>query len=142
MLIIVGPSGVTPNPFEMSGLAEIMIGGSVQDKTSGIWGEFKFHRETPPELPTTGDPTDLVPTTGFAFNITNFSLQKLLEAFVPGVSDYLPEWLDVGFSMLAFSYCPTCLFPLMFEAGPGNIVTIEPGVLLHAKKFYIFDNVC
>ena len=137
-------SGLPPNVFELSGLCEMMIGGDVNDKTSGIWGEFKYHMEKPVEIPTGGgaDPSDIIPTTGFSFSLTNFSLQRLLELFVPGISNYLPSWLDVGFAMLKFSNCQACLFPLMFEAGPGNIQTIEPGVLLHAKEFYIFDKVC
>eukprot|EP01084_Bolivina_argentea_P135726 239116_1 len=128
-----------PVVFELSGLCEMQIGGQLNEKDTGIWGEFKYHYEVPISAAVSSDPSDQIPTTGFAFNITHFSLTKLLETFVPDIIDYLPSWFDAGFEMLTFSYCPQCLFPLIFEAGPGNIVTIQPGVLLHSKEFWMFD---
>eukprot|EP01083_Nonionella_stella_P315638 1140735_1 len=136
MLITSAPMPVV---FELSGLCEMQIGGTLNEKDTGIWGDFKYHQEMPVSAAASPDPADQIPVTGFAFNITHFTLHKLLETFVPDITEYLPSWLDVGFELLAFSYCPECLFPLMFEAGPGNIVTIEPGILLHAKEFWMFD---
>ena len=127
-------------PFATALLAEMQIGGEVNNTESGIWGNLKFCSERPPDMDGGAEmDTSAMPQNGMALDIKRFNLQKLITEFVPSLKGVLPEWIDINFDKLIFSNCLYCLMPLIFEAGPGNMVTIQPGVLLDAEGFWMFS---
>ena len=85
---------------------------------------------------------------GYRIELVNFTLITVIKAITPAekipvISHLLSLMEDIGFDIYAqyakISVCAGCIGPLTMEAGPGLLVTINPGFLVDILDFYIFN---